>query len=49
MISDLNDLDLLQLGAEDRPPGAQVPNYEGEFVHAKSFLQKGSTLTGENL
>lgn len=37
-------------GQEDVEPSAlQIPNYESEFNNAKTFLQKASTATGENL
>lgn len=32
---------------EDQQQG--VPDFENEYVSAKSFLQKCSTLTGDNL
>lgn len=47
MIYDLDEND--DAAEEDVDETAIVPNYESEFFNAKSFLQKASTVTGENL
>lgn len=47
----IQDFDNLPLDAEDGTDAriVEVPDFENEFVRAKTFLQTGSTVTGENM
>lgn len=51
MINDIDHLgSVLEVNAEEQDPRiVGLLNEENEFVYAKTFLQKSSTVTGENL
>jgi hypothetical protein len=50
MINDINLGSIIEINAEERELAIPtVPNEENEFIYAKTFLQKNSTVTGENL